>query len=74
MTKMDTIAQIQAHLAELTDEQLQALVELTDGWRRSSPPEDAATRAAVSEGLAQAQRGEFVSRGDVEQLLTHPWK
>lgn len=33
----------------------------------------ASHRAAILEGLAQVERGEFASDADVEALLRHPW-
>ncbi len=48
----------QAKLAELA--------ELIEAQQQSAFPEDATTRAAVAEGLAQAQRGEFVSDEEVK--------
>jgi predicted transcriptional regulator len=65
MTKMEAIAQIEATLPALTTEQAQALAALAEAWTRPTPPEDEATRAAIAEGLAQADRGEFVSEADV---------
>jgi predicted transcriptional regulator len=37
-------------------------------------PEDAATRAAIAEGLAQARRGEFAPAEEVEAVLKRPWR
>ena len=65
MTRTEAIAQIEAKLPALTTEQAKALAELAEAWTREAPPEDAETRAAIAEGLAQADRGEFVSDADV---------
>jgi predicted transcriptional regulator len=37
-------------------------------------PEDAATKAAIAEGLAQARRGEFASDQQVADVLKRPWR
>ena len=74
MTKTDAIAQIESTFPVLTTEQAQALAELAQAWTRQSAPEDAATRAAIAEGLAQADRGEFVAPEQVADLLGRPWK
>lgn len=74
MTRTEAIAQIQASLTELTADQLAALAELAESWKRATPPEDAATRAAIAEGLVQAERGELAAPADVDQLLNQPWK
>jgi predicted transcriptional regulator len=65
MTRTEAIAQIEATLPALTTEQAQALAALAKAWTRQAPPEDDATRAAIAEGLAQADRGEFASDADV---------
>ncbi len=65
MTKTEAIAQIEAKLPALTTAQAQALAALTEAWTREPPPEDAETRAAIAEGLAQADRGEFASEAEV---------
>ena len=65
MTRTQAIAQIEAALPALTVEQAQALAELAEAWTRQTPPEDAATRAAIAEGLAQADRGEFATEAEV---------
>ncbi len=66
MTKIEAIAQIQSVLPALSAEQVQALAELAAAWTRPSPPEDDATRTAIAEGLAQADRGEFATSAEVE--------
>ena len=43
-------------------------------WTRLPVPEDDATRAAIAEGLSQADRGEFVDARKLDNLLGHPWK
>lgn len=44
--------------------------------RTSGPPYELSLeeRAAVDAGMAQAQRGEFISEEGVEALLRRPWK
>ena len=74
MTKTEAIAQIQSKLDGLTAEQAQALAELPEAWARLPPPEDDAIRAAIAEGLAQADRGEFVDQKKVADLLGQPWR
>jgi predicted transcriptional regulator len=74
MTKTDAIAAIESTFPVLTTEQAQALAELAQAWTRETPPEDAGTRAAIAEGLAQADRGEFVAPDRVAELLGRPWK
>lgn len=74
MTRQEAIAQIQSSLSALSAEQVQALAELAAAWTRPVPPEDDATRAAIAEGLAQADRGEFADPAKVEELLGRPWK
>lgn len=74
MTKTDVIAQIEAALPALSSDQLLALAELAAVLTRTTPPEDDATRAAIAEGLAQADRGEFVDPARVAELLSRPWK
>lgn len=74
MTRTEAIAQIEAKLPALTTEQAQALAELAEAWTRPTEPEDAATRAAIAEGVAQADRGEFVDPAKVDALLGRAWK
>jgi len=61
MTKLlqQAIAKIQALPAEEQDALAAALLSMTDGDAADFPIDDA-TRAAILEGLAQAERGEFV--------------
>jgi predicted transcriptional regulator len=65
MTKTEAIAQIQKRLPSLSTEQVRALADLTEALSGPAVPEDDATRAAIAEGLAQADQGEFVSVEDV---------
>jgi predicted transcriptional regulator len=65
MTKSEAIAQIEATLPVLTTEQAQALAALAEAWTRDPPPEDAETLAAIAEGKAQADRGEFATEAEV---------
>ena len=74
MTKAEAINQIEASLPVLSAEQLQALAELALAYTRDVEPEDDATRDAIAEGLAQADRGEFVLPSEVERLLKRNWK
>jgi predicted transcriptional regulator len=74
MTKAEAISQIEASLPVLTTAQAQALAALAEAWTRQSPPEDDATRAAIAEGIAQADRGAFVTPDKVAGLLGRPWK
>lgn len=74
MTRTEALAQIQAALPELSSEQLEALAELAETWKRPTPPENDATRAAIAEGLAQADRREFVSASEEAGILDKPWR
>ena len=70
MTRTEAIAQIQATIGELPSEQLAALAELAQSLKQPTPPEGAATRAAIAEGLAQARRGEFATDAEVEAAFS----
>ena len=74
MSRHEAISKLQATLASLTTEQAEALAELAIAWTRLPVPEDDATRTAIAEGLAQADRGEFVDARKLDNLLGHPWK
>ncbi len=74
MSRHEAIAKLQATLASLTAEQAEALAELAVAWTQASPTEDATTRAAIAEGLAQADRGEFVDPQRLDDLIGRPWK
>ena len=74
MTRADAIAQIQSTLPALSGEQVQALAEIAASWVRDVPEEDEQTRAAIAEGIAQAERGQFASAADVDALLNQPWR
>ena len=65
---------IQSTLPALSTEQAQALAELAAAWTRVTPPEDDDTRAAIAEGIAQADRGNFVDTAKVDDLFGRPWK
>lgn len=65
MTRIEAIDTIKAKLDELTTEQLNALADMTGALARDVPDEDDATRAAIGEGLAQADRGEFATDDQV---------
>jgi predicted transcriptional regulator len=73
MTKTEAIARIEATLPALTAAQTEALAQLADAWTRQPQPEDAGTRAAIAEGLAQADRGEFVEPAKVSAVLGTAW-
>ena len=74
MSRHEAITKIQATLASLTTEQAEALAELMIAWTQSPGPEDDVTRAAIAEGIAQADRGEFVDAQNLDDLLGRPWK
>ena len=76
MTRTETIEKIAAVLDSLPDERLEMLAEITDGWNSEGarPLEDDRTKAAIAEGLAQAQNGDFADSAEVEDLLKRPWK
>lgn len=65
MSRTQTIAQIHSTLGVLPDAQLKALADIAEALARPLDAEDAATSAAIREGLAQADRGEFASEAEV---------
>jgi hypothetical protein len=67
MTRNEAIAKITATLTQLSDERVQTLAEITQCWTDDAarPVEDDATRAAIANGVAQGQRGEFTSDAEV---------
>lgn len=69
MTRTEAIAKINASLPQLSDERVQALAEIAQGWTDDAgrPAEDDATRAAIAEGVAQGRRGEFASDAEVAE-------
>lgn len=69
MTRSQAIATITAALTTLSDERVQLLVEITQGWADDAnrPLEDDETRAAIAEGIAQDERGEFATEEEVEE-------
>lgn len=69
MTRAEAIDTITAKLDKLTSEQLVALADMADAFARDVPAEDDATRAAIAEGIAQADRGEFATDEDVAAAL-----
>jgi len=72
MTKL--LEQAIAKLRELPEEAQDALaVALLSVAEDAAPdvPLDDATRAAIQEGLAQAERGEFVPDEEIEALWKH---
>lgn len=66
MSRLEAIERLQATLAGLSTEQVEALAELASSLGRTIPEEDAATRAAIAEGFDQAERGDFASDEEVE--------
>ena len=74
MTRTEAIARIQSALPALSAEQAEALAELATALTRPVSDEDDATRAAIAEGVAQADRGEFVEAGRADAVLRRPWK
>ena len=65
MTRTQAIDTIKAKLDELSNEQLVALADIADAFTRDVLDEDDATRAAIAEGIAQADRGEFATDAQV---------
>lgn len=68
MTKTQAITVLEKSIPALTEEQAQVLAELAEAFTRDTP-EDDATRAAIREGLAEADRGEFVSDSEVAKAF-----
>ena len=66
MTRTEAIDAIKAKLDELTYEQLIALADIVDALARDIPDEDGTTRAAIAEGIAQADRAEFATDDQVK--------
>ena len=58
-------------LPDLSDEHVQTLVDITQGWTDDPdrPPEDDETRAAIAQGMAEANRGEFATDAAVEEAF-----
>jgi len=69
MTRIEAIAKISATLPQLSDERVQMLAEIAESWSDDGTPgaEDEAARAAIAEGIAQADRGEFATDEEVEE-------
>ncbi|HEY1245853.1 MAG TPA: hypothetical protein VGF29_13590 [Hyphomicrobiaceae bacterium] len=67
MTRTEAIAKITASLPRLTDEHVQILAEIAQGWidDAKTPPENDATRAAIAHGIAQGRRGDFATDTEV---------
>ncbi len=61
MTRAQAIDLIGAKLDLLTDAQLADLAAIADPLTRGISNEDDATRAAIAEGIAQADRDEFAT-------------
>lgn len=68
MVKAQAISVLERTMPSLTDEQAQVLAELAEAFTRDTP-EDEETRAAIREGLAQADRGEFASDAEVAKAF-----
>jgi hypothetical protein len=71
MTRKEAIDSITATLPHLSDERVQLLAEITQGWTddETRPAEDAATRAAIAESIAEARRGEFATDEEVAEAF-----
>jgi hypothetical protein len=67
MNRAEAIARITASLPRLSDEHVQILAEIAQGWTGAvaPPTEDDATRAAIANGIAQGRRGEFATDAEV---------
>lgn len=67
MTRSEAIAKITASLPRLSDEHVQTLAEIAQSWTSDAAPapEDDATRAAITNGIAQGRRGEFATDAEV---------
>ena len=67
MTRTEAIAKITATLPQLSDERVQTLAEIAQGWTDDAarPAEDDATRAAIANGITQGRRGEFATDAEV---------
>ncbi len=74
MTRTQAIDTIKSKLDEMTDEQVQSLADIAEAYTRTVPAEDAATRAAIAEGVRQAKAGERVPAAEFDQLLKQPWR
>ena len=72
MTRAEAIAKITATLPRLSDEHVQTLAEIAQGWTDDAarPAEDDATRAAIANGIAQGRRGEFATDAEVAKTYT----
>lgn len=66
MTRTEAITKIEATLDALSDERLAALADLVDAFMRNVQDEDGTTSAAIAEGVAQADRGEFATDDQVK--------
>ncbi len=69
MTRTDAIAKIIATLPQLSDERVQTLAEIAEGWTEDAahPPEGSSTRAAIANGIDQGRRGEFATDAEVAE-------
>lgn len=73
MSRTDAIARITATLPQLSDERVQTLAEIAQSWTEDGarPREDAETRAAIANGIAQGRRGEFATEAEVVEAYKH---
>ena len=67
MTRKEAIERIAATLPQLSNERVQILAAIAQGWTDEAPAEDAAARAAIAEGIAQGRRGEFATDAEVAE-------
>jgi hypothetical protein len=67
MTRHEAIVRITATLSKLSDERVETLAEIAQGFAEDAlrPPEDEHTRRAIAQGLAEARRGDFASDSEV---------
>ncbi len=67
MTRTEAIAKITATLPQLSDERVQTLAEIAQGWTDDAarPAEDDATRAAIDNVITQGRRGEFANDAEI---------
>jgi predicted transcriptional regulator len=69
MTRTEAIAKITSTLPHLSDERVQTLASIAESWTDDAarPAEDEATRAAITNGIAQGSRGEFATDAEVAE-------
>ncbi len=69
MSRTEAIAEITASLPKLSDECVQTLAAIAQSLTAVVPAEDDATRKAIANGIAQAERGEFASKAEVARAF-----